>query len=104
MASILDLMKFYKPENIEIKKENRKLKLLVGKPNEVPYVKEFDSVEVIGTYRRNGEIGLCANIGGLFCPLVLCSSIYSLEDYDGVICSEYKTLNGFLAWCGRQIG
>lgn len=100
MASILDLMKFYKPENIEIKKENRKLKLLVGKPNEVPTVKDFDVVEVVGTFSRNGESALCAIIGGLFCPLVFTSS----AEYDGVLCSEYKTMNGFLGWCSHQIG
>ena len=95
-----DLNKYFKAEKKEIRANNHKLKLLGGKPNEVPTVKEFDVVEVVGTFSRNGESALCAAIGGLFYPLVLTSS----AEYDGVLCSEYKTMNGFLGWCRRQIG
>ena len=95
-----ELSRFFKSEIREIKGNNCKLKLLGGKPNEVPTVKEYDSVKVVGTFSRNGESALCAIIGGLFYPLVLTSS----DEYDGVLCSEYKTMNGFLSWCSRQIG
>ena len=98
--TIEELKRHYKPEEIEIRANNRKLKLLSGKPHEVPTVKEFESVEVVGVFTKGGESGFCAKIGGFYCPLVFNTS----EDYDGVLCAEYKTINGFLAWCGRQIG
>ena len=101
-----ELNKYFKYEKKEIKANDRKIKLLSGKPNEVPTIKEFDVVEVIGTFSRNGESAICATIGGLFYPLVLKSAndLIPSNEYDGVLCSEYKTINGFLGWCSRQIG
>ena len=95
-----ELNKYFKYEKKEIKENNRKIKLLSGKSNEVPTIKEFDVIEVVGTFSRNGESAICVIIGGLFYPLILSTS----NEYDGVLCAEYKTMNGFLGWCGRQIG
>ena len=69
------------------------MKLKKKKKNKVPVIKDFDRLEVI----RIEKDVLCAIINGLYCPIVLTDD----NGYNGVICSHYKTLNGFNKWYER---